>query len=241
MPWDLDDLEHYERWLASPRGRYALAQEFRLLEHLMSAWPRRGRTLLEIGCGPGVFLEFFHHAGYDVTGLDKSPVMAHAARARLGHRAEVNLGDCTALPYEDSQFDVAVLLTVLEFVPDPEAALREAVRVARSAVLVGYLNNWSLYRLCRSRHSVVSRGRWFSPCEMHALARKACGYAPSAHASVLPGPPWTWKPGFPFRAAGRLVLPLPLGAYCGLTMDLTRDPPLTGLPARAFTQPSKSF
>ncbi|GFK95345.1 Malonyl-[acyl-carrier protein] O-methyltransferase [Fundidesulfovibrio magnetotacticus] len=238
MPWDLDDLARYERWLASRRGAYALAQEFRLLESLISAWPRRGRTLLEIGCGPGVFLEFFHHAGYDVTGLDKSPVMAHAARKRLGHRAEVNLGDCEALPYEDNQFDVAALLTVLEFVPDPEAALREAVRVARSAVIVGYLNRWSFYRLCAGKGSIVRRGEWFTPLGMHALARKVTGHAPAAHASVLPGPPWTWRPGFPLWGLGRMALPLPVGAYCGAVLDLTLDAPLTGLPARAFAQPS---
>jgi SAM-dependent methyltransferase len=241
MLWDRHDLDRYERWLASPPGAYALAQECRLFEWLTSAWPRRGRTLLEIGCGPGFFLEFFHRAGFDVTGFDKSPVMLEAARERLGGKADFNLGDAHHLPYDTDSYDYVALLTLLEFVENPRHVLMEAARVARKGILVGYVNRFSLYRLSAKHHKLLSQARWFMPWSMRSLARSAMGLLPIHEGCVLPGPYWTWRTGFPLWGLGRLVLPLPIGAYCAFTADLTAEPPLTPIAAFAGAQPTKSF
>jgi SAM-dependent methyltransferase len=241
MLWDRHDLERYERWLASPRGTYALVQECHLLEWLTAPWPRRGRTLLEVGCGPGIFLEFFHRGGFDVTGLDKSPVMLEAARERLGEKVECNLGDAQHLPYDTDQFDYVALLTLLEFVENPRLALQEAARVARRGVIVGYVNRFSLYRLSAKRHKLLSQARWFTPWDMRRLARRAMGQIPIHEGSVLPGPDCTWREGFPFWGLGRLVVPLQVGAYCAFAADLTAEPPLTPIPAFARPQATKSF
>lgn len=234
MLWDRHDLARYERWLTSPRGEYALARECHLLECLMSGWPRRGRSLLEVGCGPGFFVEFFHRGGFDVTGLDKSPVMLMAARERLGDKADFNLGDAQHLPYDTDQFDYVALLTLLEFVPDPCRALSEAARVARRGVVVGYVNRFSLFRLSVNRHKLLSQAHWYTPWAMRALARRAMGQIPIHEGSVLPGPDWTWRNGLPFFGLGKLVLPVQVGAYCAFTADLTAEPPLT--PLTAFTR-----
>ena len=242
MLWDKDDLARYERWHATPAGTYALTQECRLLERLTAGWPRRGRTLLDVGCGPGVFLEFFHNAGFDVTGFDNSPVMLEASRERLGNRAELHLGDGRALPYDDDEFDYVVLLNVLEFVSQPQAVLAEATRVAKHGLLVGYLNFFSLYRLEAHKHTLLGKARWFSPWAMRGLVRSVAGAAPMREAGVLFGPPCTWREGFHLWGLGRLILPLPVGAFCALTVDLAAEPPFTSLPAwTASAQPTKSF
>jgi len=242
MLWDKDDLARYERWHASEAGAYALARECHLLERMTAGWPRRGRTLLEVGCGPGVFLSLFHNAGFDVTGFDKSPVMLEAAKERLGNRAAFHLGDAHRLPYADNEFDYVALLTVLEFVDSPRAVLAEAARVAKRALLVGYLNRFSFYRLEARRHRLLSRAAWFSPWRMRRLARSATGAAPISEASVLLGPACAWRDGFPLWGLGRVILPLPIGAYCAFTVDLCAEPPLTPLPAWSRSaEPTKSF
>lgn len=241
MLWDRHDLERFERWLASPRGAFALSCECRLLEWLARAWPRRGRTLLEVGCGPGYFLEFFHRAGFDVTGFDKSPVMLEAARQRLGDSADLNLGDAHALPYDSDSFDYVALLTVLEFVENPRKALAEAARVARRAVIVGYVNRFSFYRLSARSHGVLSQARWYTPWGMRSLVRSVAGPAPVNEGSVLPGPECTWRHGFPLYGLGGAVLPVPVGAYCALSADLTCEAPLTPIASFAGAQPTKSF
>ena len=242
MLWDAHDLARYEKWHHTEAGAFALAQEFRLLARLTATWPRRGRTLLDIGCGHGVFLEFFHGAGFDVSGLDKSPVMLAAARQRLGHVADLRLGEASHLPFDDNSFDYASLLTVLEFVDDPQAVLLEAARVAKRGLIVGYLNGFSLYRLVSGKGRFLSQARWYFPWRMRAMAHEVLGHAPLRERSVLLGPPATWRRGFPFFKVGRMVLPPWLGAYGAIAANLESTPPLTPLPAwRTGILPTKSF
>ncbi len=56
MVWDGFDAEKYETWFKTPAGQFALEQEFGLMDHLISGWPRRKRKLLEVGCGTGLSL-----------------------------------------------------------------------------------------------------------------------------------------------------------------------------------------
>jgi ubiquinone/menaquinone biosynthesis C-methylase UbiE len=54
-----------------------------------------------------------------------------------------------ALPFSDRSFDAVAFITSLEFMARPAAALCEARRVARKAILLGILNRFSLYSLYR--------------------------------------------------------------------------------------------
>ena len=48
---------------------------------------------------------------------------------------EVIKGDIQALPFKDDEFDVAVMMEVLEHLPDPVRALEEAARVAKTIII----------------------------------------------------------------------------------------------------------
>lgn len=93
-------------------------------------------ALLDVGCGSaGLLVEQASHVSY-VAGLDASEIQVEMARRRLADRiaagtAEIVLGDAAALPWEDGRFSVVASLDTMKFIPDPEAALREMVRVLR--------------------------------------------------------------------------------------------------------------
>jgi SAM-dependent methyltransferase len=97
-----------------------------------------GASVLEIGCGSGVFLETLARRGARVDGLDAAAPLVELARRRVPG-AEVRVGDMEALPYEDDRFDVVYGFNVLPFADDVVGALREAGRVARpgAPVLIG--------------------------------------------------------------------------------------------------------
>ena len=135
--WNAETAQFLHDWYATPEGTYAITQENRLFQHLISQWPRRGHTLLDIGCGAGIFLEMLWHYGFDVTGLDTGTDLLDMARERLGNRAEFQLGRPEHLPFDDEEFDYAALLTVLEYVDNPEDVLREAIRVSHRGVIIG--------------------------------------------------------------------------------------------------------
>jgi SAM-dependent methyltransferase len=91
------------------------------------------QRVLEVGYGSGIFLpELARHASA-VFGAD---VHAHAARARRELAAEgidpvLVRADGMALPFTDASFDAVVIVSALEFIPDPGMALSEALRVTR--------------------------------------------------------------------------------------------------------------
>ena len=164
---DAQAVARYEAWYESPKGAFVLAQEQKLVRGLISDWPRRDHSLLEIACGAGHFSKLFWEAGFEVTALDSSGAMLDAAQKRLGHKALLRLGHAEHLPFDDGEFDFAVMVTSLECMENPEAALAEAFRVACRGVLVVFLNSWSLYwleqvgrtRLCDFFHGNALRLR----------------------------------------------------------------------------------
>ncbi|WP_027183938.1 class I SAM-dependent methyltransferase [Desulfovibrio inopinatus] len=234
--FDKHDLRAFERFAASPAGRFALETEARLLGRLVSSWPRRGRGILDIGCGAGSFLEVFHQLGFDVTGIDASPVMVEAARARLGKNSDIHLGLAEHLPFYDNEFDFSCLITVLEFVHSPENVLREAMRVSRKGVLVACMNRLSLYHITNgpmpwnSQTSRRTQGHWFFPWEIRSLIRRVAGPNKALRSgSVLLGSPSTWKAGRILNAINAWTLPLPIGSFYAVTVNLFGDPLTTPL------------
>ncbi|EPR43931.1 Methyltransferase type 11 [Desulfovibrio sp. X2] len=245
MVYDETAVRRYESWFRTPQGRVAFEREKALLASMLSPWPRRGQRLLEVGCGPGLFLENFWDMGFDVDGLDPSPAMLAASRRLLGRRAELRLGHAEHLPYDDKEYDFVALITSLEFCDDPAQALREAVRVACKGVVVAFLNKLSLYYLLHGmpwpscRTGELRRVRWFTWREITRLLTEAAGRRPHASRSVLPGPPATWRESLPWTLVNRPAYPPCIGAFGAVRFDLTGERGMT--PLMAFrTEPSAS-
>ena len=240
--WNAETAQHLHDWYATPEGTYAIAQENRLFQHLISQWPRRGHTLLDIGCGAGIFLEMLWHYGFDVTGLDTGTELLDMARERLGNRAEFQLGQPDHLPFDDNQFDYVALLTVLEYVDNPEEVLREAIRVSCRGVIVGFMNAFSLYQIQRMlrpslefRHRVHNMNLW----KLARMVRRLCPGGTVHARSVLLGPPPTWKKKGLWDRINRFQTSLPFGGYLGVCIDTQPRVPMTPLLLRAKEQAFK--
>lgn len=100
-----------------------------------------GRTVLDVGGGPGYFADAFRALGATYVGLD-----ADAGELSLHGRdvtAGTVLGSGLALPFRDGSVDVCYSSNVLEHVPDPERMAGEMLRVTRPGGLVFLsYNNW---------------------------------------------------------------------------------------------------
>jgi ubiquinone/menaquinone biosynthesis C-methylase UbiE len=87
--------------------------------------------ILDLGCGTGIIARLLRErlgGGARITGLDVSPPMIAKARS-LAPELEWHEGNAMALPFADHAFDVVLCQQMLQFVPSPAAALREAKRV----------------------------------------------------------------------------------------------------------------
>ncbi len=106
-----------------------------LVHAALAAQP--GERIVDVGCGPGFYvaelLDLVGPAGA-VTGVDRSADMLAVAAGRVAGRegASFREGEATAVPAADGEFDAALCVQVLEYVPDVDAALAELHRVLRA-------------------------------------------------------------------------------------------------------------
>jgi ubiquinone/menaquinone biosynthesis C-methylase UbiE len=90
-------------------------------------------ALLDVGCGPGLFLKALAEQNPELTlaGLDLSPEMIRVAKERLGTRADLRVGDAEALPWGDERFDHVVCIDSFHHYPNAARALAEMHRVLK--------------------------------------------------------------------------------------------------------------
>jgi ubiquinone/menaquinone biosynthesis C-methylase UbiE len=133
---------------ARKRGSYEFKMQLPAILDLLG--DLRGKSLIDIGCGPGVYSVEFAKRGANVLGVDLSRKMLDKARNNA-ETANVQLilqnVDAHLLPYTDDSFDVAVLiLTILN-----TKMVEEAARVLKPGGLL----------LFSDTHPVIeSKGRW---------------------------------------------------------------------------------
>jgi SAM-dependent methyltransferase len=90
--------------------------------------------VLDVGCGTGnLSLTLARNPDIArVRGVDLSPAYVEHAKRRSGDsRVDFQVADACALPFPDSSFDHAFSMLVLQFVPQPDRAVREMRRVTR--------------------------------------------------------------------------------------------------------------
>lgn len=142
----------YKSWRATSLGAVTEALEQRLILDLLGTL--EGARMLDVGCGDGALVCAAASRGAAVTGVDSDPAMLAAARARAeraGVKATFTGGRVEQLAFAAASFDVVASVTVLCFVADAAAAVREMVRVLRpgGCLVLGELGRWTLWALIR--------------------------------------------------------------------------------------------
>ena len=105
--------------------------------------PHAGERVLHIGCGRGNYLQLFREKWCSVTGLDSSAEVLKIAKNRLAEKADLVWGQAEEAPFSDDEFDVVTLINFLEASRNPDQVIREAIRVCRGRVFIGFINNFS--------------------------------------------------------------------------------------------------
>jgi len=168
--------ETYDRWFTTPIGALVRKYEGELLLDLLE--PDRGETILDAGCGTGVFTLDILSSGARVMGLDVSLPMLQRARQKAGgYPVQLVLGDIVCLPFPEEVFDKVVSVTALEFIADGEGAVRELFRVAKKGgtIVVATLNSlspWASRRKTKAErgHTLFQKAIFRSPDELVSLA-----------------------------------------------------------------------
>lgn len=105
-----------------------------------------GTRFLDAGCGAGLPALLAALRGADVSAFDASTKLIEIAQQRLPD-ANVREADLEDLPYADDSFDAVAAINSVFYAADPQAALRELVRVVRPGGRV-VVTSWGRAEQC---------------------------------------------------------------------------------------------
>lgn len=105
-----------------------ISAHYRRLARRFQPW--RGKKLLDVACGVGLWLRAAVELGALPAGIDISPVALDVCKTSLPG-AELLCAPAERLPFADGLFDFISCLGALEHFLEPETALREMIRVAK--------------------------------------------------------------------------------------------------------------
>lgn len=176
----------YEAWFESAQGAFIARRQTGALAQAMA--PMTAGRALEIGAGTGFFARELARRGWRVDAVEPSAAMRAEGKKQTGD-LDITWHDGTAeaLAFDTGSFDLALFVTVLEFVQGPGEALAEALRVLRPGgrLVAGILDArspWAaLYRhLADHGEAPWTAARFFVPADVeHIAGRPAewCGAA----------------------------------------------------------------
>ena len=165
----------YDAWFETPSGMLIQQYESDLLLELLNPLP--GESILDVGCGTGIFTRDVMTRGPRITGVDLSePMLRIAVDRGAGKNFTGICANMCALPFANESFDKVVSMTAIEFVRDARQAVDELNRVTRQGgcIVLTTLNSlspWAERRRQKAKtgHSLFQEIYFRSPEEMRRL------------------------------------------------------------------------
>ena len=224
----------YESWRRSYQGQaIERSIENQILTFLD---PRPGERVLDIGCGAGNHLIIFNKLGLNISGIDASSYMLDKAGERLGKRCTLKKGMAEALPFDDNEFDLTVLINTLEFLDDPLEALREAGRVTNRKVFIGVFNGFSWNGLLKRIQGYLgdplfSHVKFYNLWQIKSLLQDAYGHTPVSWDCIKIYPSFIEEMG-PFAKIFKECRYSPFGYFLCVSVTMTYQIKTKNLPLK---------
>jgi 2-polyprenyl-3-methyl-5-hydroxy-6-metoxy-1,4-benzoquinol methylase len=130
-------LSHYQN--IDPHKRVAASKQsfFNLtLSYLCSQIKIENRSILDVGCGFGYFLEFALKRGWNTYGVEIADAAVQGAQKKVGE-ASIFHGPLKEANYSDEFFDAITLWDVLAIVGNPLEELQECHRILKHQGRIG--------------------------------------------------------------------------------------------------------
>ena len=214
-------------------GQFILERRARLVRPL---FPEPGGHLVDFGCGNGAQTLFFI-ADFDrVTGVDISETFLQDFRREivsrgLQNRVEAVVTEGGPVPLPDGAADVVTSFTVLEHVPDEQAALAEMRRILKPGgkLILSVPNRWWIFEthgadLPLLRWNRVPLVSWW-PKKLHDRWARARIYRRREIENLLV------KSGFSIDISFRMTAP----------MDMIPWRPMRRMVRSVFFRPDRAF
>lgn len=141
--------------------------EKKLLKKLIAQFDDVSQVL-EVGCGTGHFTKWMTTLGLQCYGADVSKPMLQEAKNTWVQSCLVQC-EASQLPFAAQSVDLVAFITSLEFIPDAQTALSEALRVAKKGLVIGLLNKHSLSTLTKQVKTTTGKSRHYQNAHFYAV------------------------------------------------------------------------
>jgi ubiquinone/menaquinone biosynthesis C-methylase UbiE len=134
-------MEFWSNWSEDYHKRfYRNVKEYPWLitrhNYILDLFDQEGKSILDIGCGPGEMIRDLRRRNCRVWGIDIAEGMLRLAQKNLGGNADsgrtfLSCGNIETLAFKERTFDGAICAGVIEYLDEDQKALRELNRVLR--------------------------------------------------------------------------------------------------------------
>ena len=113
----------------------------------------KGKKILDVGCGPGVYASLLTEKGAVIHGMDISKELIGIAK-KEAPTAELLVGDATRLPYKNSEFDMVTAIHVLYHLKSWDQLLKETHAVLKKGGIF-------IFFICNPFAQKLEQQKWF--------------------------------------------------------------------------------
>ena len=106
------------------------------LDHLKAESKNENKSILDVGCGFGYFIEFASRDGWNTFGVEISDIAVKEAKKKVGEK-NIFHGFLRDANYPDGFFDAITAWDVLFIVDDPLQEVKECYRILKSGGKIG--------------------------------------------------------------------------------------------------------
>jgi ubiquinone/menaquinone biosynthesis C-methylase UbiE len=107
----------------------------RLKYHLLNKYIDSNHTVLDVGCGNGIYIQAVAHYCTRIIGIDINDNMLFLAREKLREKgitnAQLYKQSASSVQFEDNSFDLVYSFSTLLLIPDFFLAIRQILRVLK--------------------------------------------------------------------------------------------------------------
>lgn len=136
-----------------------------------------GTTLLDVGCGPGAYLQALHMKGIQADGVEGNPLFAEQAAECGAKIFIIDLDQSGLSEISEDAYDTVIALDVIEHLHSPEKVLKEMVRVAKKNILISVPAEappeLSGLGFVYASYQDPTHLRYYTPESLHKLLRDA--------------------------------------------------------------------
>ncbi len=146
-------IDEYRRLAADYDRKYADYNAKTLDATLSVLGNVTGKTLLDIGCGTGLFLELVSSRFKEATlfGVDIVSEMLDIAQYRLDKNIHLARASATNLPFESNSIDMVVSTSAFHYFPDQPKAIQEIHRILKpggKVIITDWCHDYMICKLC---------------------------------------------------------------------------------------------